>query len=209
MAEECPKCEAGLPAWLATFADLMSLLMCFFVLLLSFAEIDAIRFKKMADSMKDAFGVQREIPTNEIVKTFRGMQRAFVRGRTIVPGFVDAHVHPMFGALMDAACSLQEVTTPEALREALAACLADAPQEMLVGFGVNQSVVAFDQALFGDAFDAQPVLLIAFLGIVAWAWSSKRKTEFEQAAQLPLGDDERPGGADSGQQAGTIRGNKS
>lgn len=68
MEEECPKCPAGLPAWLATFADLMSLLMCFFVLLLSFAEIDAIRFKKMAESMKDAFGVQREIPANEIVK---------------------------------------------------------------------------------------------------------------------------------------------
>jgi len=53
---------------MATFADLMSLLMCFFVLLLSFAEMDAIRFKKMAESMKDAFGVQREIPANEIVK---------------------------------------------------------------------------------------------------------------------------------------------
>jgi len=57
-----------LPAWLATFADLMSLLMCFFVLLLSFATMDAVRFKKMAESMKDAFGVQREIPANEIVK---------------------------------------------------------------------------------------------------------------------------------------------
>jgi chemotaxis protein MotB len=52
---------------MATFADLMSLLMCFFVLLLSFATIDAVRFKKMAESMKDAFGVQREIPANEIV----------------------------------------------------------------------------------------------------------------------------------------------
>lgn len=68
MAEECPKCDEGLPAWLATFADLMSLLMCFFVLLLSFAEIDAVRFKKMAEAMKDAFGVQREIPATEIVK---------------------------------------------------------------------------------------------------------------------------------------------
>jgi len=68
MADKCPPCEDGLPAYLATFADLMSLLMCFFVLLLSFAEIDAVRFKKMAESMKDAFGVQREIPANEIVK---------------------------------------------------------------------------------------------------------------------------------------------
>jgi chemotaxis protein MotB len=46
----------------------MSLLMCFFVLLLSFSEIDAIRFKKMADSMRDAFGVQRKIVVTEIVK---------------------------------------------------------------------------------------------------------------------------------------------
>ena len=67
MADDCPKCEEGLPPWLATFADLMSLLMCFFVLLLSFSEIEAIRFKKMAESMKDAFGVQREIPATEIV----------------------------------------------------------------------------------------------------------------------------------------------
>ena len=62
MAKDCPKCEEGAPAWLATFADMMSLLMCFFVLLLSFAEVDATRFKKMAESMKDAFGVQREVP---------------------------------------------------------------------------------------------------------------------------------------------------
>lgn len=68
MADKNPKCEEGLPPWLATFADLMSLLMCFFVLLLSFAEVDAIRFKKMAESMKDAFGVQRDIPATEIVK---------------------------------------------------------------------------------------------------------------------------------------------
>ncbi|TVT48903.1 MAG: OmpA family protein [Sedimenticola thiotaurini] len=67
MSDDCPKCDEGLPPWLATFADLMSLLMCFFVLLLSFAEIDAVRFKKMADSMKDAFGVQREIPATDIV----------------------------------------------------------------------------------------------------------------------------------------------
>lgn len=65
---DCPQCEEGLPPWLATFADLMSLLMCFFVLLLSFATIDAIRFKRMADSMKDAFGVQQESPATEIVR---------------------------------------------------------------------------------------------------------------------------------------------
>ncbi len=77
MSDDCPQCEDGLPAWLATFADLMSLLMCFFVLLLSFAEIDAVRFKKMAESMKDAFGVQREVPANEIVKGVSVVKQEF------------------------------------------------------------------------------------------------------------------------------------
>ena len=76
-AQECPKCPAGLPPWLATFADLMSLLMCFFVLLLSFATIDAVKFKKMAESMKDAFGVQREVPAAEIVMGVSVIKREF------------------------------------------------------------------------------------------------------------------------------------
>lgn len=67
MADECPKCPpAGAPLWLATFADLMSLLMCFFVLLLSFATMDANKFRKMAQSLENAFGVQRDIPATEI-----------------------------------------------------------------------------------------------------------------------------------------------
>ena len=58
--------KKGLPSYMATFADLMSLLMCFFVLLLSFAEIDALKFKEVVKSMEKAFGVQREIPAHEI-----------------------------------------------------------------------------------------------------------------------------------------------
>lgn len=59
---------AGLPAWMATFADLMSLLMCFFVLLLSFSEMDVQKYKQVAGSMKDAFGVQNEINVKDIPK---------------------------------------------------------------------------------------------------------------------------------------------
>jgi len=54
--------------WLATFADLMSLLMCFFVLLLSFSEMDVIKFKQIAGSMKTAFGVQRDVEAADIPK---------------------------------------------------------------------------------------------------------------------------------------------
>ncbi len=67
-AEECPKCKAGAPAWVMTFADLMSLLMTFFVLLLSFATMDMVRFRQMAGSLQNAFGVQQEIPAYDIVK---------------------------------------------------------------------------------------------------------------------------------------------
>ncbi len=69
MDDEKPcKCPAGIPAWVLTFADLMSLLMCFFVLLLSFAEMDVQKFKQIAGSLKVAFGVQRDIKAVEIPK---------------------------------------------------------------------------------------------------------------------------------------------
>ncbi|AXS84048.1 flagellar motor protein MotB [Marinobacter sp. Arc7-DN-1] len=67
--DELPEEEKpGIPAWVVTFADLMSLLMCFFVLLLSFSEIDAQKFKQIAGELSKAFGVQREVPVLEIPK---------------------------------------------------------------------------------------------------------------------------------------------
>jgi chemotaxis protein MotB len=52
--------EEGAPAWMCTFADLMSLLLCFFVLMLSFSEMDRKMFKVLSGSLRDAFGVQRD-----------------------------------------------------------------------------------------------------------------------------------------------------
>jgi chemotaxis protein MotB len=63
--EECPPCKPGAPAWLATFADLATLLMAFFVLLLSFAEMNVPKFKQISGSLKNSFGIQRIIPTVE------------------------------------------------------------------------------------------------------------------------------------------------
>jgi cytochrome c oxidase cbb3-type subunit 4 len=34
------------------------------------------------------------------------------------------------------------------------------------------------------------LLLVVFLGIVIWAWNSKRKKSFDEASRLPLADDE-------------------
>jgi chemotaxis protein MotB len=63
--EEVCECPAGIPAWVMTFADLMSLLMCFFVLLLSFAEMDALKFKRLAGELRQAFGVQTQINASD------------------------------------------------------------------------------------------------------------------------------------------------
>ncbi len=64
--EECPKCPPkGAPAWMATFADMATLLMAFFVLILSFAEFNVPKFKQISGSLKNAFGIQRVVPVVE------------------------------------------------------------------------------------------------------------------------------------------------
>ena len=74
-------CVPGLPPWMGTFADLMSLLMCFFVLLLSFAEMDALKFKRLAGSMAQAFGVQSQLDVTRIPKGTSIIAQEFSPGR--------------------------------------------------------------------------------------------------------------------------------
>jgi len=65
-SEKCPECPAMAPAWMATFADMATLLMAFFVLILSFVEMeDPSIFKEVSGSMSNSFGVQREVPSVE------------------------------------------------------------------------------------------------------------------------------------------------
>ena len=52
----------GAPAWMATFADMMSLLLTFFVLLLSFANMDVQYFQLALGSVKHALGVKSKRP---------------------------------------------------------------------------------------------------------------------------------------------------
>jgi chemotaxis protein MotB len=51
---DCPKC---LPGWLAAFGDLMSLLLCFFVLLLSMSTMDAKKVEEAAGSLNGALSI--------------------------------------------------------------------------------------------------------------------------------------------------------
>jgi chemotaxis protein MotB len=71
MAKQCDCPSPGAPAWMATFGDLMSLLLTFFVLLLSFANMDIVRFKEAMNSIQNALvggpTAMKEVPQTAVV----------------------------------------------------------------------------------------------------------------------------------------------
>lgn len=54
--QKCPPCKPGAPGWLATFSDLCTLLLTFFVLLLSFAKTETAKYEAAIGSLRNAFG---------------------------------------------------------------------------------------------------------------------------------------------------------
>ena len=61
----------GAPLWMVTYSDMVTLLLTFFVLMLSMAEMDKIKFQQAAGSLKGAFGVmnRKQViePQSEVV----------------------------------------------------------------------------------------------------------------------------------------------
>jgi len=76
--------ERSVPLWVVTFGDLMSLLMCFFVLLLSFSEMDRNKYRIVSGSMKNAFGIQRKKPVFESPKGQKMIAREFDQAIVLV-----------------------------------------------------------------------------------------------------------------------------
>jgi len=66
--QKCPDCEECLPAWLAAFGDLMSLLLCFFVLLLSMSSMDAKKVTEAMGSLSGAMSVLEGGAQTEVSK---------------------------------------------------------------------------------------------------------------------------------------------
>ena len=82
-----PEPDQGAPMWVTTFADLMSLLMCFFVMLLSMSQMDIEKFKAMAEGMAKGLGSRansklKEISIDEIL-TQADVIKAKLRQKTI------------------------------------------------------------------------------------------------------------------------------
>ncbi len=73
--------EGGAPAWTATFADLAILLLTFFVLLLSFANVDTQKFREMLGSVKDAFGVQKQTMGDYMARSTTALDLAMHQGQ--------------------------------------------------------------------------------------------------------------------------------
>ena len=64
--EGCPECKQGAPGWMATFADMATLLMAFFVLILSFSDTELPRFEYINGNIQYAFGVKKIVPKIQI-----------------------------------------------------------------------------------------------------------------------------------------------
>jgi chemotaxis protein MotB len=61
--------HGGGHGWFVTFADLMGLMMSFFVMLVAFSTMDNNKLKIVAGSMREAFGVQTEVRYSGIIET--------------------------------------------------------------------------------------------------------------------------------------------
>lgn len=117
MADEpqqaCDECEEGAPEWMVTFGDLMSLLLCFFILLLSFSQMDSAKYKELAGSLEKAFGVQRLLPTYEPPKgmTFiaKDFEQAFVKQPVVGEGLTDPIELEMTEMLKASEAALQQL----------------------------------------------------------------------------------------------------
>jgi chemotaxis protein MotB len=75
--------HAGGHGWYVSFADLMGLMMSFFVMLVAFSNQDAQKLKLVAGSMRDAFGVQNEARYSGIIETDGLPTRAYFAGRRV------------------------------------------------------------------------------------------------------------------------------
>ncbi|ESR27458.1 OmpA/MotB family protein [Lutibaculum baratangense] len=75
----------GAPKWIVTFADLMSLLAAFFILIISFSIQDEEKLQIVAGSMRDAFGVDLESRRSGVIELEGLPERQYLKRQSPVP----------------------------------------------------------------------------------------------------------------------------
>ena len=68
MAKKKAAAHSGGHGWFVTFADLMGLLVAFFVMLVAYSTQDAAKLQVVAGSMRDAFGVQNNVRYSGLIE---------------------------------------------------------------------------------------------------------------------------------------------
>jgi chemotaxis protein MotB len=77
--------HGGGHGWFVTFADLMGLMMSFFVMLVAFSTMDNNKLKIVAGSMRDAFGVQTEARYSGIIESENLPSRPKLKNAPLTP----------------------------------------------------------------------------------------------------------------------------
>lgn len=81
-------------SWMTTFADLMSLLLTFFVLLLSFAQMDIVKFQDALGSVKEAFGGPGMSQQFSISKNNSMIEKKYQSFESMVKPPIDMKIQP-------------------------------------------------------------------------------------------------------------------
>jgi chemotaxis protein MotB len=55
--KSCPECKAGAPEWMVTYGDMMTLLLCFFVLLFSMSSMEKAKFDYVTSALSRGLGL--------------------------------------------------------------------------------------------------------------------------------------------------------
>ncbi len=85
MTAKKKRVTGGAPAWMVTFADMMALLLCLFVLLLSFSTMDAQKFKRIAGELREAFGLSFQNQVMGIIEPDGSPNRPFATPSVAIP----------------------------------------------------------------------------------------------------------------------------
>lgn len=146
---DAPQEDKGAPKWVVTFGDLMSLLLCFFVLLLSFSEMDRQKYKLVAGSLAQAFGVQRKEKSNESPK-----------GATMVALSFDQDLVPAFRQEEYIAMQAMEALGEE-LKKALEGKLKGLEDKVEIKVDGNQTIIRLQGGATFDSgqADIKPLLI--------------------------------------------------
>jgi predicted amidohydrolase YtcJ len=174
--------------------------------------LDARRTRAHAIAIDDgrivAVGSDAEIapwvgPDTEVVE---------LGGRMVLPGFHDAHVHPIAGGMQALSCSLVEAATVDAIQAKVRECAAgaaatagNADQAWLVGAGWNLSLFPAanpHRSLLDAIVPDRPVFLVGADGHSAWVNSrALALAGIDASTPDPAGgviERDRPSGAPSG-----------